>query len=213
MLDGKATGIVVDTNHYADRTPSAETKRLSAASSAVFRHHLRHIGADSAVLLSLAEDTSPTPPTPPPATENSKQRPKKMVTKGTLQPGSRSGSKDDGPRPGPDTDKSLNKAGQKSLILMIKHKKPLSKMLCEHHSPRGMDATSGVFKDRFGDIPHNVGEIGMGFRGHGVDMNNGNFPTHAEQKNIICGNCGDPGHMVFFCPLPHKMESRGASRT
>jgi hypothetical protein len=203
ILDGEATGIPVDTKHYAGRSTNSETQRLSAASSAIARWHHWHTRSDTSALVSLEVDKSPevqkapeAPATPP--TARAPRRPRQLKKPNT---------KSDG------VDASATKPNSKAphqsntyyppYYKKFKDRPPLTKTLCVHQAPRGMDGQSGVFSERLGGLLPHVFEIGMGFRGNDVDLNGEPLPTAKEQEPMVCHHCGDPEHSHFFYKLPN----------
>jgi hypothetical protein len=76
-----------------------------------------------------------------------------------------------------------------------------------------MDANSGVFTDRCGDLPKYEWEIDMAFRGHEHDLNNDMLPTRTEQMYTICGHCGESRLMRYFCKHPSSGVRDGTTRT
>jgi hypothetical protein len=58
-----------------------------------------------------------------------------------------------------------------------------------------------------GGLPRHIFEIGMGQRGHKLNLNNDPVPTTKEQKGVTCGHSGNPDHHVFFCRNPTTMGS------
>jgi hypothetical protein len=93
------------------------------------------------------------------------------------------------------------------LFGLYKRRPTRPRALCAHKAITGVDTdaisaraqspASAPWTDS--TTPRHISEIGMGFRGWGVDYDGIRLPNQHEQRMMICAHCGVFGHSVHFC--------------